>query len=268
MAGSSSMISTEIGISVGLETTAINPLFFLFLSGIHVGRGHLALEAISCHSHVFTLPGVQLCLPIGYNEGELNGFTTYFWESESMRMIISAFTICFCCTALCGSPAQAYESLKLDSKTSKITFTGTKPDGKHDGGFKTFEVTATADVNQPENSKLEIVIDATSLWSDDDKLTNHLKNPDFFDVRKYPKITFVASNITEGDEPDTVIITGKMKMLDKEVEVKIPADVEVTDSTIKLIADFKIDRFKWGMTYGEGRIDKDVSIKAELVMSR
>jgi polyisoprenoid-binding protein YceI len=185
-----------------------------------------------------------------------------------MRVIISAFTICFCCTAMFGSPAQAEEKLKLDSKTSKISFTGTKTEGKHDGGFNAFEVTATADTDQPENSKLEIVIDATSLWSDDPKLTNHLKNPDFFDVRKYPKITFVASNITEGDEPDTVVITGKMKMLDKEVEVKIPAEVEVTDEAIKLKAEFKIDRTKWGMTYGEGKIDKDVSIKALLVMTR
>jgi polyisoprenoid-binding protein YceI len=185
-----------------------------------------------------------------------------------MRMIFSTLTGCICLAALCWSPVQAYESLKLDSKASKITFTGTKPDGKHDGGFNAFEVTATADTDQPENSKLEIVIDATSLWSDDPKLTNHLKNPDFFDVRKFPKITFVSSKISEGDEPDTVVITGKMKMLDKEVEVKIPAEVEVTDSTIKLNADFKIDRMKWGMTYGDGRIDKEVSIKAQLVMAR
>lgn len=187
---------------------------------------------------------------------------------NSMKTIFYSVCGCIGFIAVCCSSSQAYETLKLDSKASKITFVGTKPDGKHDGGFKTFEATANADVNQPENSKLEITIDTTSLWSDDPKLTNHLKNPDFFDVRKYPKITFVSSSITEGDEPDTVVITGKMKMLDKEVEVKIPADVEVTDSAIKLIANFKIDRTKWGMTYGEGRVDKDVSIKAELVMSR
>jgi polyisoprenoid-binding protein YceI len=166
------------------------------------------------------------------------------------------------------SPAAAAETLKLDEKASKITFVGTKPDGKHEGGFKSFEVTAVADAEQAENSKLEIVIDAGSLWSDDPKLTNHLKNPDFFDVRKHSKITFASSQIEEGDEEGTIVISGKMKMLDKEVEVKIPAKVEMTETMIKLDADFKIDRTKWGMTYGEGRIDKDVSIKATLTFSR
>jgi len=180
----------------------------------------------------------------------LTGLTTFFATGNMSNALIAA------------------EKLKLDDKASKITFVGTKPEGKHEGGFKVFEITAVADTEDASQSELEIVIQADSLWSDDPKLTNHLKNPDFFDVRKHPKITFKSASIQEGEEPDTIVIEGKMQMLGKEVEIKIPADVEMTEKAITLKAEFKIDRTKWGMSYGEGKIDKDVSIHATLVLLR
>jgi polyisoprenoid-binding protein YceI len=172
---------------------------------------------------------------------------------------------------VCMGSAQflrAAETLKLDKEASKITFVGSKPEGKHEGGFKSFEITGFTMAEDASKGELELMIQADSLWSDDDKLTNHLKNPDFFNVRKHPKITFKSTNFQKGKEPGTLLIEGKMRMLDKEVEVKIPASVESNEKAITLKAEFKIDRTKWGMTYGEGKIDKDVSIKATLVMSR
>jgi polyisoprenoid-binding protein YceI len=155
--------------------------------------------------------------------------------------------------------------LVMDKDASKITFVGSKKDGKHEGGFKKFDAKAVADFENPENGSLTILIDTPSLWSDNEKLTNHLKNPDFFDVRKYKNIKFESTKITHSDDPGTATITGKMTMLDKTVEVEIPVKVTKTDSTIQLDADFKIDRTKWGMTYGEGQVNNDVQIKALLV---
>lgn len=163
---------------------------------------------------------------------------------------------------------KAAEKLKLDKEASKISFVGTKTDGKHEGGFKEFEITAVADMEDASKSELEIVIQSDSLWSDDPKLTNHLKNPDFFDVRKHPKIVFKSTSIQHEEEPGKAVIQGKMRMLDKEVEVEIPAGVEISEKAITLKAEFKIDRTKWGMVYGEGKIDKDVAIKATLVLLR
>ena len=178
---------------------------------------------------------------------------------------------CLMIALLCSTftvAATAEKNLKLNKEASKIGFVGSKPEGTHEGGFKTFDVKATADFEAPENSTLEIMIDTTSLWSDNDKLTNHLKNPDFFDVRKYPKATFKSSKIIHSEEEGKATIVGTMKMLDKEVEVKIPATVTVGEDKVTLVADFKIDRTKWGMSYGKGKIDDEVAIKANLVFTR
>jgi polyisoprenoid-binding protein YceI len=162
--------------------------------------------------------------------------------------------------------ASAAEALKLNTEKSKIEFVGKKPDGKHVGGFKKFKANATADLDNPTAGSLEIMIDTPSLWSDDEKLTNHLKNPNFFDVRKYPQVTFKSTKITANEE--SAKITGDMTMLGKKVEVTVPAKAEVTEESITVIAEFKIDRTKWGMEYGVGKIDNEVDVTATLVFDR
>lgn len=161
----------------------------------------------------------------------------------------------------------AAEVLKPDLEKSKITFVGHKADGKHEGGFKKFEVDAKADFEDASKSSMKIEIKTESIWSDDEKLTQHLKNPDFFDVRKYPTIVFESTEISHSDD-GTGKMKGKLEMLGKTEEVEVPVKFEMDDKNIKVVADFKLDRTKWGMTYGEGKINKEVDIKAELVFVR
>jgi polyisoprenoid-binding protein YceI len=162
----------------------------------------------------------------------------------------------------------AADSLELDSDKSKIEFVGKKSDGAHSGGFKKFTTVAIADFEEPKNGTLTIEIDATSLFSDDEKLTSHLKNPDFFDVRKFPTITFKSNGIEAGEEEGKAAITGTLTMLDKKAEIKVPCTVSVDEKTVTVDATFVLDRTRWGMTYGEGKIDNNVDIKAHLVFNR
>ena len=166
--------------------------------------------------------------------------------------------------ALC--PAYA-EEWKLDAEKSKIDFVGKKPDGAHKGGFKKFTTTVKADLENPNNGSLKLEIDTESLWSDDQKLTEHLKNPDFFDVRKYPKITFETTGI-EASSEDNVQLIGKMTMLGKTVEIKVPCKAIISESAATLTTEFKLDRTKFGMEYGKGKINDQVEITASLAFKR
>ncbi len=165
---------------------------------------------------------------------------------------------------LCGLGAvrvDAAETLKPDMEKCKITFIGGKPDGTtHEGGFKKFKIDAKADFEDSANSSLRIEIDTESLFADDPKLEGHLKNPDFFDVKNYPKAVFESTKIEMGEEGGVVV--GKLKMLNKTEEVKLPIKIEHTDALTKLTGKLKIDRTKWGMNYGvEGnKINKEVEV--------
>lgn len=162
----------------------------------------------------------------------------------------------------------AANGLTPNMDKSKIEFTGHKSDGSHKGGFKEFKLVAIADFEAPARSSLKINIATESLWSDDDKLTAHLRSQDFFHVEKFPQITFESSKIVHSEEPGKSKIVGKLVMLGKAEEVEIPVDVQVTDENLKLTARFKIDRTKWGMDYGQGKIEDKVDIVAEFVFGR
>ncbi|MGI9470859.1 MAG: YceI family protein [Rubripirellula sp.] len=178
------------------------------------------------------------------------------------------------CALACGlflsTDGLQADELTLQEEGSSIEFVGSKSDGSHKGGFKSFDVAAIADFEDPTRSSMNVQIDATSLFSDDDKLTNHLKGPDFFNVRKFPSIIFESREIapdTESESPKA-IIKGDLQMLGETVAVEIPITATVTEESVEVVAEFEIDRTKWGMDYGQGKINNTVKIKAKFQLAR
>jgi polyisoprenoid-binding protein YceI len=157
---------------------------------------------------------------------------------------------------LVAVPATAAE-YKLSSDNTKIEFVGTKPQGKHDGGFKT----VTGTVTETDGAiKIEAEIDCDSLYSDDPKLTQHLKSPDFFGVKDHPKATFKSTKVEKKDGGH--VVTGELTMLGKTKEISFPAEIQAGD-TFVLKAEFKINRHDFGMSYGKGKIDDEVTVKVK-----
>jgi polyisoprenoid-binding protein YceI len=57
------------------------------------------------------------------------------------------------------------------------------------------------DEEHPENSWVEAEVDAASINTRDAKRDGHLKSPDFFEVEKFPKITFKSTKVEHvGDQ--------------------------------------------------------------------
>lgn len=180
-----------------------------------------------------------------------------------------SFRFCLALVSLLGffSTPVLGETLKLNKESSKIGFVGAKAEGTHEGGFKEFTSSVEADWENPANGSIAIEITTASLWSDNDKLTNHLKNPDFFDVRKYPKIKFESTKIVPGEAGKGSVV-GKLTLLGKSEELTVPVEAKMENDKLYLKAKFKLDRTKWGMTYGEGTINKEVEITADLCFEK
>jgi polyisoprenoid-binding protein YceI len=170
-----------------------------------------------------------------------------------MRMLFAAIAaIAF------AIPAVAADAkISLTGENTKVTFVGTKPGGKHDGGFKA--LTGSATVDGDTLAKVEVEIDTDSLYSDDPKLTGHLKSPDFFGVKDNPKAKFASTKIEKTDKGTT--ITGDLTINGKTKSISIPAKVTVAGGTLKIAGDVSIDKRDFGMTYGGGKIDDQVAIK-------
>ena len=141
-------------------------------------------------------------------------------------------------------------SLALSPETSKIDFIGSKVTGSHNGGFKAF--TGTVDLTEDGKGVRAMAadIDMASTWSDNEKLTGHLKAPDFFDVAKFPKSTFVSTEITPGGEKDaTHTVTGNFTLHGVTKSIKFPAKVAVAEGSAKVDSEFFINRKDFGIVY-------------------
>jgi polyisoprenoid-binding protein YceI len=153
----------------------------------------------------------------------------------------------------------------FDATNAKIDFIGSKPQGKHDGGFKSFTGTAALTPDGKGLAKITVDIDTTSIWSDTAKLTGHLKTGDFFDVKRFPKAGFVSTKVTAGGKGGaTHTITGKLTLHGETKEISIPATVRVGNGGVSVRSDFTIDRAQFGMTYGRGKVHDEVKIKVAI----
>ena len=157
-------------------------------------------------------------------------------------------------TSTTSQPAIAAQQTTVkyafDQTASKVQWTGSKVTGKHDGGFGTFKGTVEVVDGVPEKSKVDVSIDADSLTSDTEKLTGHLKSPDFFDTKANPKATFVSKEIKRGgDKGATHTVTGDLTIKGITKTVTFPATISVAGDAANVDAEFAINRRDFSLNY-------------------
>ncbi len=149
--------------------------------------------------------------------------------------------------------------LELTPENTSIEFvgnhTGDDPDPRQ-GKFEQFSGSAVIDGTL---KSVAVQIETPSLSTDIEKLTNHLKNADFFDVNRYPTAKFESKAIKDLGNGQ-IEISGDLTLLDTTRSISFPATFG-TEGTPLLEAEFEIDRTQWGMSYGPDKIEKLVPMK-------
>lgn len=131
---------------------------------------------------------------------------------------------------------------------SEIKFIGSKITGSHAGGFKTFSGHFTIADGAPVGNDHQVTIDMTSTWSDDERLTGHLKAPDFFDVEKFPESVFDVTAITKTGDL-SYDVSGNFTLHGVTKNITIPANVTRDGETVRINSRFDINRKDFGIVY-------------------
>jgi len=167
-------------------------------------------------------------------------------------------------------PAIAGVPSKVIKEKSSINFVAAKVTRDHKGKFKDFDGTIEYVGGKP--SRITFDIDLNSIETDTEKLTAHLKTPDFFDVAKYPKATFTSTSLTEADASSPVgtthILRGTLDLHGVKKDVTIPVKATVKPDSVQTTSEFTINRHDWAIDYkgmADDLIKDDVLIKLNLV---
>jgi len=167
-------------------------------------------------------------------------------------------------SALFSGIAIGADQYKLNAENTTVKFVGSKKDGKHEGTFKKLEGTLTVDEKDVPKSNLAVTIDIESISTDAEKLTSHLKSPDFFDAKKYPQAKFVSKTIKAGTEKDSYNVDGELTMHGKTHPVSFLAKAVKADGKATVTADLDIKRSHWGMNYGKDKVNDEVKLSLQV----
>jgi polyisoprenoid-binding protein YceI len=91
------------------------------------------------------------------------------------------------------------------------------------------------------------VIDTTSIWADNDRLTGHLKTTDFFNVAQFPKAEFVTTSVEK--KTTNYMVSGSLTLHGVTKQISFPAQIQVGDQSVDLNAQFVLNRFDFDIKY-------------------
>ena len=124
--------------------------------------------------------------------------------------------------ALLAGPALAAETYSVDKAHSEASF-----QVRHlgisnvRGRFEDLSGTVSIDRQNPSASSVEFTIQAASIDTQSENRDKDLRSPNFFDVEKYPTITFKSTKVV-AKGGDSYEVTGTLSMHGVSKEVTLP----------------------------------------------
>lgn len=123
------------------------------------------------------------------------------------------------------------------------------------GRFGSYSGAVTV-AERPEDSSVQVSIDAASVSTNDEQRDGHLRSPDFFDAETFPALTFTSTSV-EAAKGDRWKVTGDLTVRD--VTRPVVLDVEFDGAQVDpwgnarlgFSASTEIDREDWGLTWNQ-----------------
>lgn len=161
---------------------------------------------------------------------------------------------------------------QFSEQGSTLGFVGAKITGKHDGSFGKFSGEIGLVDGDVTKSTVKVEVATNSLSADQEKLTGHLKSPDFFDVERFPKASFQSTKIVAENGPNgTHRVTGNLELHGVTKSLTFPATIRVEGDKVNVTSEFGINRKDFGLVYPgkpDDLIKDEVLIRLSLVAQK
>ena len=129
-----------------------------------------------------------------------------------------------------------------------------------EGRFNDFTVLSNFNIDNLEESFINVEIRVKSIFTDVALRDEHLLKLDYFDVDTHPKIVFESLGI-EKTSKAAYIIKGSLLMKGIKKKVESPLVVEDTEKYLRFTANFTLNRKDFGVGGSSFILSKNVNIK-------
>jgi polyisoprenoid-binding protein YceI len=133
------------------------------------------------------------------------------------------------------------------------------------GRFNKIGGTITVDSAKPANSKVTIEVDMGSVDTNNRDRDEHLRGPDFFDVKQFPMARFESKSVAKDGEKGWKV-TGDLTLHGTTKSITIPLEQTGTGkgheggTLIGFHGTFTIRRGDYGIDYGAGALGEEVTL--------
>ena len=203
-------------------------------------------------------------------------FLEHFFKKQGDSFMRSTVLValCFFITLSAGLTQQAYAQIERyhfdKAHTQILFFVDHLGFSKSQGEFHDYEGFFEFNRGEPEKSKVEVRIFTDSIDMDDAAWDDHMRNEDFFNVKKFPEMLFKSTYIeVTGD--NTANIHGDMTILGVTKPIILSTVHNKSDKhpfSGKFVAGLSartvIDREIFGMTYGLPFIGQNIDVQIEV----
>ncbi len=150
----------------------------------------------------------------------------------------------------------------IDTVESVVDWKGSNTFGTHTGYIYISKGELVVENDQLIGGTVEVDMNTIEdeNHKSDNGLIEHLKDADFFDVKKFPFSTIVLTKVVSINVDDKEI-TGNLTIKGLTHPVTFPAKTEVKDGIVKANGKLVIDRTKWDVRYGSGKFFYNIADK-------
>jgi polyisoprenoid-binding protein YceI len=168
-----------------------------------------------------------------------------FRSSRARRHVVAALAL----GALGFAHAAAAEPLRfrIQPEASEISFRATSRLMNADGRFTRFDGDVVVDPAALTAARVTLTIEAASIETGIAMRDNHLRSSDFFDVERFPTITFQSVRVESAGRRATVV--GRLTVHGVTREIAVPVDVQVSATALVASGEFIVNRGDYGMNY-------------------
>jgi polyisoprenoid-binding protein YceI len=188
-----------------------------------------------------------------------------------MKKMVIAIVAGAAVLAGAGSGARAADTYILDvDHTNVLFFVNHLGFSTMEGEFDDVQGRFVFDQEDVTKSTVEVTIQAASVDTDVEALDDHLRGPDFFDVKQFPEITFKSRKIEKTGD-NTGRMTGDLTL--HGVTGSVVLDIKfnragVHPTTKNFVAGFSattsLKRSDYGIVYGTPYVGDQVDIRLEI----